>query len=106
MSEKTIEYPCKKCDRKFATSQGRSIHTTRMHPYVPPPPPPRSETKTLAPSLLEQHNLLNGKHLQLGDVFYRVEKHVIKSITKTEGTTTVIVQTEKLRQNWQANEPQ
>lgn len=107
MSEKkipeTLNFKCDKCPRVFSTTRGRASHQ-KAHPYIPPP---RSTTEKLPVQIfLEEHSLQNGKHLELGDVFYRVEKHVIKSITKTEGTTTVKVGTEKLRSNWQSNQPQ
>lgn len=102
MKDKSLKYKCEKCGRGFGTARGLASHG-KAHPYVPPP---RRTTETIKPQLLESHSLLNGRKLELGDVFYRIEKHVIKSITYTEGTDTVEVQSEKLRQNWQVNQPQ
>ncbi len=93
------------CDRQFKTMAGMRRHMNHAHRPPAPLPPPRSTTERLPVSLPETHILAGGDYLKLGDVFYRVEKHVIKAITHTERTSTVKVETEKLRNSWQINQP-
>lgn len=85
--------------------RGMRAHMGRTYHRPIAPPPPVQKVEKVLNALPETHSLLNGRHLEPGDVFYRVEKHVIKSITYTQGSTTVKVESEKLKQNWQSNQP-
>lgn len=82
--------------RGMRSHMGRTYH---------PPSVPTTKTEVVPFSLPETHSLRGGRHLQPGDVFYRVEKHVIKKITYTDGSTTVKTETEKVKTHWQSNEP-
>jgi hypothetical protein len=88
---------CDECFRTFANSRGLQQHKTKKHPYVPPPPPKR-EIQT-APNEYEDHSLLNGRKVQLGDVIWIGRKAVIVKLTKTEGSNDVDV-TLRLTKKW------
>lgn len=50
----------------------------------------------------DARKLLNARHqLCVGDVFYRVEKHVVKKITITEGSKDLDVESEITKSSWQ-----
>lgn len=100
-----MEKKCGKCGGKFATNRGLAIHDTRMHPYIAPPIPQPKKTVETAPSALEEeHNLVAGNNLELGDVVYLGRKTVITRITKTEGSRDVSV-TLKITKKWWSKDP-
>jgi hypothetical protein len=95
-------HECEKCERSFATARGLQQHDRKAHPYIPPPPPKR-ETHT-APDEYENHTLIGGNTLSLGDIVWVGRKTVITSITKTEGSKDVSVVLRITRKWWSAEE--
>ena len=98
-------YKCDKCPKKYKSRAWLDRHKDIVHP-APPAPAPKRETIFAANRLPQTHTLLGAKKtLDIGDVFYRVEKHVIKKITFTEGSIDVEVQSEITKSNWQKDKP-
>lgn len=92
------------CFRKFATAEALAKHWDKDHP-APPPALPKTTTKWSVGREVE-HFLEGAFALDVGDVFYRVEKLVVKRISKTEGSGSVKVWAEVTKQNWQNDKPQ
>lgn len=105
MKKKTSnKIECGDCGRKFGNQGAFTRHQMAMHPYIPPPAP--KVTTVHSDGTLDERTLLGGINLEIGDVFYRVEKHVVKRITKTEGSRDVKVLSEVTKSYWTSNKPQ
>jgi hypothetical protein len=99
---------CEKCGRAGFSSKGLKIHESRMHPYVPQPapapkPPVFKEGSTIIAT--EDHSLIGGQSLDVGDVIWFVRKAVILKIEKEQGKTTVKVEAGITKRSWQQNQP-
>lgn len=98
-NKKPILFPCKNCVFNAKSLSGLMSHNSHKHPAPPPPPPPKKET-VYAPNVLEEdHSLLNGDKLKIGDLIWLGRKCVITKITKTEGSKDVDVQL-KITKMW------
>lgn len=100
-------HKCTECSRSFETAGGLQRHKTRMHSYKPallPPPPPPARI-IVSTGEIEEFRLLGGDHFDVGDVFWHIRKCVIKEITKTVGTSTVVVKVEVTKRHYQATQP-
>lgn len=94
---------CDECGREdFKSDAGLRQHKAKAHPYVPPPPPKR--TTEVEPGQEENHNLLGGSYLQLGDVVWIGRKAVITKITKTEGSKNAEVVLRLTKKWWSPTE--
>lgn len=103
--KKEIRFECFKCTRDFKTQGALTRHDNKEHPYIPTPPP--KKTTEVSSGQWETRTLLGGKRkLTLGDVFYRIEKCVIKRLTVTEGSDDIEVGYEITRQHYQVNKPE
>ena len=96
---------CDKCSKVCNTTRGLVLHTVRMHPYVAPVAVPKV---TIEDSIGEEYSgtFKNARNLDVGDIFYRVEKHVVKKIKKTEGLNDVFIVSEITKKHWQNNKPE
>jgi hypothetical protein len=99
---------CDKCGRVGFSLRGLRIHESRMHPHVPAPvpaprPPSFKEGSTIIAT--EDHNLMGGQNLDVGDVIWFVRKAVILKIEKEQGETTVKVEAGITKRSWRQNQP-
>lgn len=93
-------HECEKCGKKCKNAGGLSSHMRSAHPYVPPPMP--KKTTVVSTGAETERIYLGAAHiLEIGDVFYRVEKHVVKKIITTEGSNDAVITSEITKQNWQ-----
>ena len=94
------------CERQFGTLEGMKQHMRKAHPpepYVPPPPP--KKMTTAAPNQLdEDHHLIGGKRVDVGDVVYIKRKCVVVSRTETEGSEDLDVVLKVTKRWWSNNE--
>lgn len=103
---KKKKFPCSKCSKKFTTNRGLASHS-RMHKTILPDPKPVQETKEFSKEIPYSGNYLNARGtLDIGDVFYRVEKHVVKAITVREGSRDAYIESVITKSNWQQNKPE
>lgn len=94
---------CDTCGRNdFLSQRGVYQHDRIAHPYIPPPAPKR--TTEIAPLDEEINNLLNGKHLSIGDVIWLGRKAVITKITRTENSNDIEVVL-RITKKWWSSEP-
>lgn len=101
--KKSKKFVCKKCGRSdFLSQRGVEQHDWKAHPYIPPPSPKR--TTDLAPMDEENHTLLNGKYLNIGDVVWLGRKAVITKIIRTENSNDVEVVL-NLTKKWWSSQP-
>lgn len=96
---------CSDCERKFRNAGGLARHSSVAHPFVPPPPPKVTVVEADSNFGLTNKTLIDGAYLEVGDVFYRVEKCVIKRTEHTEGNENVKVGYEITKSHWQKNKP-
>lgn len=97
------KFVCKKCGRSdFLSQRGVYQHDRIAHPYISPPAPKR--TTEIAPFDEENHILLNGKYLSIGDVVWLGRKAVITKMIKTENSNDVEVVL-RLTKKWWSSEP-
>lgn len=87
----------------FKSDQGLRAHDYKKHPYIAPPEPKKTTIRSINIQYASRYD--NGKKIEIGDVFYRIEKHVAKSITVTEGSETVYIESEITKQNYQMYKP-
>jgi hypothetical protein len=101
--KKNKGFLCEKCRRSdFISQKGLYQHERIVHPYIPPPLPKR--TIETAPLEEENHTLLNGKNLNIGDVVWLGRKAVILRITKTENSNDAEVVLRLTKKWWSKEE--
>ena len=104
---KNKKFPCKKCYKEFITKKGLDVHYGHMHRYVPAPTPVPKKTIEVSKGIPYSGNYLGARdQLGIGDVFYRVEKHVVTSLTITEGSRDAQIGSIITQSNWQQNKPE
>lgn len=100
--DKKKAFSCGKCALLFSTARGLAQHDRRAHPYVPPPAPKKETVVEIGET--EDHTLIGGRRVQIGDVIYFGRKAVVTQITKTEGSNDahVIV---RVSRKWWSSQP-
>jgi hypothetical protein len=88
MKKAKKQFKCGDCGRVFGSARGRIQHGTKVHPYVPPPQP-KQETEIAPDEYYDNHRLLNGRRIQIGDVVWLGRKTVVMKITRTDGLNDV-----------------
>lgn len=94
---------CPDCEKSFGNNGALARHSIARHPYIPPPPPKVTSLHSRGESFLKTY--VGSSHLDVGDVFYRIEKHVVKSITLTEGSKDALINSEITKAHWQIEKP-
>ena len=89
---------CKDCGKMFKRI---STHMMRIHPYIPPPLPKKTMEELSTLPNLRYVTLLNGKNFEIGDVFRRREKCIVRKIIKTEGSNNAEVWFEVAKSSWE-----
>ena len=104
-TKKKLKYLCPKCDKKFTTNRGLASHS-RMHKPLPPPPAPKKTTEVAKCTPYSGSYVGARRKLDIGDVFYRIEKHVVNSLTITENSEDLQISSTITKSYWQPNKPE
>jgi hypothetical protein len=99
--KKEKKFFCEKCGRDdFKSNKGVMQHDSKAHPYIAPPEPKKTVEVAEHNIFPQRRKLLNAATLDIGDVFYRVEKCVLKKITRTEGSRDIDTEYEITKSYW------
>lgn len=91
--QKSLRFPCYKCDARFKSHQARLKHEEEDHK------PPIKTVKQLIRTE-EYHRLINGSNLKLGDRVEFNKSGFISKITTTEGSNVTEVEVSVIDDSW------
>lgn len=86
------------CKAQFISQRGLNQHIRIKHPYIPPPPPKKTTKEFMRTG--EEHRLIDGAKLKLGDRVGFSKSGVITKITLTEGSDLAVVEVAVITDSW------
>lgn len=102
---KKMTWKCGECGFKAKSPHALRNHIGVVHPHPAPNIIP-DEVCVAGTIIIYGRKLLDGKYLDVGDVFYRIEKCVVLKTVKNNDSKNIIVDYRITKQNWQDSKPQ
>ena len=94
LKRKVKRFGCWRCGKYFTSWQKRIAHIEEDHR------PPQKTVKEFIRTG-EEHRLINGTNLKLGDKIIFPKEVIITKITITEGSNVVEVEVSVIKDNWE-----